>query len=102
MAGRKKGAPKTGGRQKGVTNKTTKNAREAIASFVDGNAERLSYWLDEIYHQDGAKDAFKCFSDLLEYHVPKLARHELTGKDGGEIDFRISNAADSLRAKLDS
>jgi hypothetical protein len=68
-----------------VPNKATANAREAIARFVDGNADRLTQWLDEIYAADGARAAFNCFTDLIEYHVPKLARHEHTGKDGGPM-----------------
>ena len=52
-----------------------------IASFVDGNSQRLQMWLDEVYERDGPKAAFACFSDLIEYHVPKLSRTEVTGKD---------------------
>lgn len=74
-----------GGSRKGIPNKSTANAREAIARFVDGNADRLNDWLDQIEERDGPKAAFSCFTDLLEYHVPKLARHEHTGKDGGPM-----------------
>lgn len=72
--------------------KATLLAREAIARFVDGNAERLQGWLDEIATNDGPKAAFECFKDLLEYHVPKLARTEVTGKDGGaqQIDKTVT------------
>ena len=77
----KKGGP---GRPKGMPNKATAAAREAIARFVDGNADRLQGWLDEIHDEKGAEAAFSCFSSLLEYHVPKLQRTELTGKDGGD------------------
>jgi hypothetical protein len=52
---------------------------------VDGNAERLNGWLDQIEDRDGPKAAFQCFTDLLEYHVPKLARHEHTGEGGGPV-----------------
>jgi hypothetical protein len=78
------------GRPKGLPNKSTANAREAITRFVDGNADRLQEWLDQIAVQDGPQAAFKCFSDLLEYHIPKLARSEQTGPDGGpqEHTFR--------------
>ena len=78
------------GRPKGAVNKSTQHAREAIARFVDGNADRLQEWLDQIAVQDGPQAAFKCFSDLLEYHVPKLSRAEQTGPDGGpqEHTFR--------------
>jgi hypothetical protein len=73
---------KTGGRQTGTPNKATAAAREAIARFVDGNADRLQGWLDEIHRDRGAEAAFGCFTSLLEYHVPKLQRSEVTGKDG--------------------
>lgn len=78
-----------GGSRKGIPNKATANARAAIAKFVDGNADRLNRWLDEIEEKDGPKAAFQCFSDLLEYHVPKLSRTELTGKDGGALQVNV-------------
>lgn len=65
-------------------------AREAIASFVDGNAHRLEGWLDQIANGDPENKvapnpgkAFELFQSVVEYHVPKLARTEVTGKDGG-------------------
>jgi len=82
-----KGSPKTGGRVKGVPNKSTALAREAIANFVDNNAERLQGWLDEIAEKEGPLVAFRCVADVLEYHVPKLARTELTGEGGGPLVF---------------
>jgi hypothetical protein len=83
--------PKTGGRAAGTSNKTTILAREAIALFVDGNAHRLAGWLDQIAEdpKQGPKAAFDCFMDVVEYHVPKLARTELTGKDGSNL-FEVS------------
>ena len=80
---------KTGGRQAGTPNKATAAAREAIARFVDGNADRLQGWLDEIHAEKGAEAAFGCFTSLLEYHVPKLQRSEVTGKDGEAQQFVI-------------
>jgi len=65
-------------------------AREMIASFIDGNASRLNDWLEEVYTQDGPRAAFSCFSDLIEYHVPKLARNEVTGPDEGPVELVIS------------
>jgi hypothetical protein len=75
---------KTGGRQAGTPNRATQAAREAIAAFVDGNADRLQGWLDQIAEEKGPQAAFECFSTLLEYHVPKLARQEVTGPNGGD------------------
>jgi hypothetical protein len=84
---------KTGGRQTGTPNKATAAAREAIARFVDGNADRLQGWLDEIHAEKGAQAAFDCFTSLVEYHVPKLARTELTGKDGESLVVEITRLA---------
>lgn len=86
---------KTGGRVAGVPNKATSQAREAIAAFVDGNAERLSGWLDEIYAKDGPKDAFDSFTSLLEYHVPKLARNENETKHSGSMTVEIVKFSES-------
>jgi hypothetical protein len=77
------------GRPRGIPNKATRNAREAIARFVDGNADRLQEWLDRIAEDEGPKAAYNCFVDLLEFHVPKLARNELTGEDGGPVEHSV-------------
>tara|TARA_R110000822_G_scaffold73603_1_gene176864 strand:+ start:501 stop:806 length:306 start_codon:yes stop_codon:yes gene_type:complete len=80
------------GRPKGLANKTTVQAREAIAMFVDGNAHRLGEWLDAVANGDVDNDikpnpakAFEMFQSVVEYHVPKLARSEITGADGSDL-----------------
>jgi hypothetical protein len=88
-----KGGP---GRPKGMVNKTTANAREAIARLVDGNAERLQEWLDQIAEQDGPQAAWRCMMDVIEYHVPKLSRTEHTGADGGPIQILASEADERI------
>ncbi len=88
--------PAKGGSRKGIPNKATANAREAIGRFVDGNADRLNGWLDEIYESDGPKAAFQCFADLIEYHVPKLARTEHVGDGGGPVRIVASSHDESL------
>lgn len=98
--GAPKGHPKWGGRKKGGGNKVTTEARAAIAMFVDNNAHRLQGWLDQI--ADGVKDkngeftvapnpekAFTLFKEVIEYHVPKLQRTELTGEGGGPVVVNI-------------
>ena len=88
---------KTGGRVLGSTNKVTNEARQAIASFVDGNAHRLTEWLDRVAEGVVVEDpetgeekyivapnpakAFDMFQSVVEYHIPKLARTEVTGND---------------------
>lgn len=85
------GKPKTGGRQKGAPNRTTLQAREAIAQLVDGNADRLQDWLDRIADDEkhGPAVAFKLLMDVMEYHIPKLARTEMIGDGGGPVRHTI-------------
>lgn len=85
-----KGIKTGGGSRKGVPNRSTAQAREAIAMFVDGNADRLQGWLDQIAEDKGPQAAFDCFTSLLEYHVPKLARHEHTGNNGEKIKVEVT------------
>jgi hypothetical protein len=82
---------KGAGRPKGVPNKSTTKAREAIAAFVDGNAHLLQTWLEQIAVDDryGPKTAFECFMAVAEYHVPKLARTEHTGANDGPIEMVV-------------
>jgi hypothetical protein len=87
---------KTGGRVAGTPNKATNEARHAIASFVDGNAHRLTGWLDKVAEgvqdADGAyvvppnpAKAFDMFQSVVEYHIPKLARQEHVGDDNRPV-----------------
>lgn len=76
------------GRPKGTANKATTQAREAIAAFVDGNVDRLNGWLDQIAAKD-PKAAFDCFMDVVEYHIPKLARQEHVGDKDAPISFTV-------------
>ena len=95
-------------RPKGTPNNATKDARHAIAAFVDGNAHRLEGWLDKV--SEGVLDeasgkwitlpnptkAFELFQSVVEYHVPKLARTELTGKDGEPIKVWATSKDESV------
>ena len=76
------------GRPAGVPNKATQDAREAIARFVDGNAHRLAGWLDKIA-KDNPMAAFDRYMSVVEYHIPKLQRTEITGKDGERLKINV-------------
>src|ERR1700761_1346611 len=92
--------------RRGKPNKSTRDAREAIARFVDRNAGSLQKWLNAV--SDGLREAvvrgpdgkvildengkpipgpwivppnpekaFQLFQSVIEYHVPKLSRREV-------------------------
>jgi hypothetical protein len=92
------------GRPKGVGNKSTGMAREAIAKFVDGNAPAMQGWLESVAMGIQAHDkegkpkfstegnpvfivppnpekAFGMLQSVMEYHLPKLARSEHTSPE---------------------
>lgn len=73
-----------GGSRAGSPNKTTKDVREAMAVFCQSNVDQISEWLKEV--DDPAK-RIDLFLRALEYHVPKLARTEVSGVDGKAIAF---------------
>jgi hypothetical protein len=100
---------KLAGNRKGKPNRATRDAREAIARFVDRNAPKLQRWLDAV--SDGLREpdlpgppdengnptvirgkwivtpdperAFVLFQSVIEYHVPKLSRREVVKDPGG-------------------
>ena len=74
------------GRKPGTPNRVTADARAAIGRFVDDNASRMQAWLDEVA-LDSPERAFNMLKDVIEYHVPKLNRTEVTGKDGDAVDM---------------
>ena len=104
--------PAGSGRAAGTQNKITLTAKAAIAEFVDGNAHRLAGWLDQVANgrplldKDGKQvydgqgnivyeirpnpeKAFNLFQSVVEYHVPKLARSEISGPNGGAIETAV-------------
>ena len=72
-------------RPKGSLNKTTADVRKAIALLAERNIGSLERWLDRVAEEDPAK-ASDILLRALEYHIPKLARSEVTGKDGGPLE----------------
>lgn len=111
------------GRAAGTQNKITLTAKAAIAEFVDGNAHRLAGWLDQVANgrllmdkngkqvYDGQgnivyeirpnpEKAFNLFQSVVEYHVPKLARSEISGPNGGAIQTTMVDFKNLSDAEL--
>jgi hypothetical protein len=101
---------KTGGRKKGSLNKIQHEARVVLASIVDKKLNELDAMIDETRYGieiektmtvDGKQvtvlgrlnadpgRAAKLVLEAAEYCVPKLSRHEVTGADGGAINFTL-------------
>lgn len=73
-------------------NKSTKRVREAIAKISDDMADDFKEWLMLTATGDpgrGLKPDPKGAADIylkaIEYHIPKLARTEHIGEDGGPV-----------------
>lgn len=83
-----KGVKTGGGSRRGIPNRTTQDVRTAIAQLAERNIGQLEKWMDRIALKDPARAA-----DLLlraiEYHVPKLARTEVTGTGGAPLTVNI-------------
>ena len=81
-------APGQSGNPGGKPDRRKTKAQIAITHFVNDNAEKLQTWLDKIAETE-PKEAFKAFTSVVEFALPKLARTELTGDE--EAPLRTVN-----------
>jgi hypothetical protein len=79
---------KTGGRKAGVPNKVTSAARQAFLATFGKLEGDLEGWIRRTSEEDPAKAA-DLIIRMAEYHFPKLGRQEVTGADGGPVEFVI-------------
>jgi hypothetical protein len=83
-----KGIKTGGGSRQGIPNKATQDVRAAIALIAQRNVERFEGWINQVAEQDPAKAA-DLYLKAIEYHIPKLARTENTGIDGGPQELIV-------------
>lgn len=79
---------KAAGSRKGKPNKVTADVRAAMALLAQNNIGKLEQWLERTAKKRPAQAA-DLLLRALEYHIPKLARTELTGKDGKDLTVNI-------------
>lgn len=77
------------GRPKGSQNRDVSMVREAVAKLLDDYTPKMHGWLDLIARENPEK-AMTLVKDLLEYSIPKLARTEHTGANGGAIQQEMN------------
>src|SRR5262249_41710211 len=78
--GRKTG----GGSRRGVPNRATADGRAAVAPLAENTADEIETWLREIKNPARRLDAW---ARIVEYHIPKLGRQEITGPGGGPLQI---------------
>lgn len=71
-----------GGRKPGTPNKATEHAKSLFAAFHEANQGRVQGLWEAVAEKDPAL-ALRLFVDMAEFHVPKLARTELSADGSG-------------------
>ena len=71
------------GRKKGVPNKTTKEVREVISMVSQSLAPEIEGWFRQVAAEAPEK-ALDLYFKMIEYHIPKLARTEVTGGEDAD------------------
>ena len=78
------------GRPKGLPNKATVKAKEAIAALIEGNADKIKDWAEEVYKTKGAADAIDIYLKFSEFCIPKLARVEVAGDQENPVNHSLT------------
>jgi hypothetical protein len=71
------------GREKGSSNKYTKQIKEAFGMLLEGNLDNLSIWLSQVAADD-PKAALDIMMKMSERFVPRLSSTDITS-DGEQI-----------------
>lgn len=91
----KKGKPKTGGREKGVVNKTTLTIKEKFAQLLEGYSIEL---MTKDLKSVEPAERLRIVTGLAEFIVPKLQRSEVKNEDGNNITIRVIRDGSSDKA----
>lgn len=75
--GRKKGSPKTGGRQKGTPNKVSAPLKELIKDFA---IEKWPEFVKAWDNTESNKDKSDLYLKVVNYILPKMSSVDVSGK----------------------
>jgi hypothetical protein len=89
-----KGNKLSKGRPKGAINRSTEQAKIAIARLANRGLDNISEDLEKIRREDPL-EAAKLYLKLLEYIVPKKSSMEIQG----QIDHRIQQITVNINRK---
>jgi hypothetical protein len=70
--------------------KMTLKGREALTAIIEGNIPKVQTWLDTIEREDGARAALDAYTKLIEFGIPKQARHELSSNQPAEVIVKLA------------
>lgn len=88
-----KGKKTGGGSRRGRPNKATADVRACVALIAQNLAPEVEQWI-----RRGAKNdplnAARVMAQLLEYHIPKLSRAEVSGNDGKALQIIVTRYGD--------
>lgn len=79
-----KGHPKYGGREKGVTNKLTVEARELFTQTLAGQVEHISEAFEKVRHSNPDK-YLDLFAKYAQYFVPKYVDVSSNGEQVKQV-----------------
>lgn len=65
-----------------------------MSALLEKNAQNVGIWLERVANGHGEvkpapEKALDLLAKLAEFAAPKLARNEVTGKDGGDVIHRV-------------
>lgn len=78
------------GRKKGIPNKITKDIREALHSFIEGNLSSIEATFNELE----PKDKIRFMIDILPFVLPKLQSTQLQVEDNEPLPIVVLRGFD--------
>lgn len=96
MARYEKGKTKTGGRKKGVQNRTTEQIREYIKDIVDGELKTLP----EDLKQMNKFQKWQILEKVTKYFLPALNKNDDSVEHSGSINIIVSYDDDNEKGGI--